>query len=57
MEAAQCRNCAAPLTGKDCGGCGQAADVHVPITHEVIHEVASGVTVGAIFAYAFLQLE
>jgi hypothetical protein len=41
---ALCRNCGARLAGRYCSNCGQAADVHVPSTRELIHEVLEGLT-------------
>jgi len=40
----RCRNCGAGLTGRYCAECGQAADVHVPSTRELVHEVLEGLT-------------
>jgi hypothetical protein len=40
----KCRNCGAILAGRYCGNCGQAADVHVPSTRELIHEALEGLT-------------
>ena len=39
-----CRNCGASLAGRYCSNCGQAADVHVPSTKELIHEALEGLT-------------
>jgi hypothetical protein len=39
-----CRNCGAALAGRYCSNCGQAADVHVPSTRELLHEVLEGLT-------------
>ncbi len=39
-----CLNCGAGLAGRYCSHCGQAADVHVPSTKELIHEVLEGLT-------------
>jgi len=39
-----CRNCGAVLGGHYCSNCGQAADVHVPSTRELVHEVLEGLT-------------
>jgi hypothetical protein len=39
-----CRNCGAALAGRYCSNCGQPADVHVPSTHEIVHEVLEGLT-------------
>jgi hypothetical protein len=41
---AHCKNCAAPLTGRYCANCSQAADVHVPSTRELFHELLEGLT-------------
>jgi hypothetical protein len=41
---ARCRNCGAALSGRFCATCGQAADVHMPSTRELIHEVLEGIT-------------
>ena len=32
------------LTGRYCANCGQAADVHVPSTRELVHEALEGIT-------------
>jgi Protein of unknown function (DUF3667) len=42
--AAHCKNCDAPLLGRFCVNCSQAADVHVPTTRELMHEVLEGLT-------------
>jgi|SRR5579863_7093063 hypothetical protein len=39
-----CLNCGAVSTGRYCANCGQAADVHVPSTGELIHEALEGIT-------------
>jgi hypothetical protein len=39
-----CRNCGAVLAGRYCSNCGQPADVHVPSTRELMHEVLEGLT-------------
>jgi hypothetical protein len=39
-----CRNCGARLLGRYCVDCGQAADVHVPSTRELVHEALEGLT-------------
>jgi len=39
-----CRNCGVSLAGRYCSNCGQAADVHVPSTREILHEVLEGLT-------------
>jgi hypothetical protein len=41
---AACRNCGAALSGRFCANCGQAADIHVPSTSELIHEALEGIT-------------
>jgi hypothetical protein len=41
---ALCRNCGAVLFGRYCATCGQAAEVHVPTTLELIHEALEGLT-------------
>jgi hypothetical protein len=41
---ANCKNCAAPLSGRFCVNCGQAASVHVPTTRELLHELLEGLT-------------
>jgi hypothetical protein len=40
----RCRNCRASLAGRYCSQCGQAADVHVPSTQELVHEALEGLT-------------
>jgi predicted amidophosphoribosyltransferase len=40
----RCLNCGAALTGSYCAHCGQAADVHVLSTRELIHEALEGFT-------------
>jgi Protein of unknown function (DUF3667) len=42
VAAAHCKNCGAPLLGQFCVDCGQAAEVHVPTTGELIHEAMEG---------------
>ena len=39
-----CKNCAAVLLGRFCVNCSQAADVHVPTTKELLHELLEGLT-------------
>jgi hypothetical protein len=39
-----CRNCGAAVNEQFCGRCGQGADVHVPSTRELLHEVLEGLT-------------
>jgi hypothetical protein len=41
---ARCKNCGAALAGRFCANCSQAADVHVPSTRELIHELLEGLT-------------
>jgi hypothetical protein len=40
----RCRNCGATLLGTCCSSCGQRGDVHVPTTHELVHEALEGFT-------------
>jgi hypothetical protein len=39
-----CKNCGAVLLGAFCASCGQRADVHVPTTIELVHEIFEGIT-------------
>jgi Protein of unknown function (DUF3667) len=41
---AHCKNCNAVLLGRFCVNCSQAADVHVPSTVELVHELLEGLT-------------
>ena len=41
---AHCKNCDAVLLGHYCVNCSQAADVHVPSTPELLHEMVEGLT-------------
>ena len=41
---ARCKNCDAMLLGRFCVNCSQAADVHVPTTMELAHELLEGIT-------------
>jgi hypothetical protein len=41
---ARCKNCDAVLLGRFCHYCSQAANVHVPTTHELVHELLEGLT-------------
>src|SRR5258708_556721 len=41
---ARCKNCDAVLLGRFCANCSQAADVHVPTTLELVHELLEGIT-------------
>jgi hypothetical protein len=43
-EAPDCKNCGAALMGRFCVDCGQAAEVHVPTTGELVHEALEGLT-------------
>jgi hypothetical protein len=45
-SSALCKNCGTLLTGRYCVNCSQAADVHVPTTRELMHELAEGLTHG-----------
>jgi hypothetical protein len=40
----RCKNCNAVLLGRFCANCSQAADVHVPTTRELLHELLEGIT-------------
>jgi hypothetical protein len=40
----RCKNCDAVLLGRFCANCSQAADVHVPTTRELVHELLEGIT-------------
>jgi hypothetical protein len=40
----RCKNCDAVLLGRYCANCSQAADVHVPTTMELTHELLEGLT-------------
>ncbi len=42
--AARCKNCGAVLLGRFCVDCSQAANVHVPTTRELVHELLEGLT-------------
>jgi len=41
---ARCKNCDAVLLGRFCANCSQAADVHVPTTMELAHDLLEGLT-------------
>src|SRR6267142_5585655 len=41
---ARCKNCDAVLLGRFCIDCSQAANVHVPTTRELVHELLEGIT-------------
>ena len=43
-DPARCKNCNAVLLGRFCVNCSQAADVHVPSTLELLHEMLEGLT-------------
>jgi len=40
----RCKNCNAVLLGRFCVNCSQAADVHMPSTVELLHEMLEGLT-------------
>jgi hypothetical protein len=40
----RCKNCDAVLLGRFCANCSQAANVHVPTTRELVHEMLEGIT-------------
>jgi len=40
----RCKNCNAQLMGRYCANCSQAADVHIPTTTELVHELLEGLT-------------
>ena len=44
LAPARCKNCEAVLLGRYCVNCSQAADVHVPTTMELAHELMEGLT-------------
>jgi len=44
IAVSRCRNCGAPLSGRYCADCSQAADVHVPSTRELLHQALEGIT-------------
>jgi len=44
VVSARCKNCNAVLSGRYCANCSQAADVHVPTTLELVHELLEGIT-------------
>jgi uncharacterized membrane protein len=41
---ARCKNCDAVLLGRFCVSCSQAANVHVPTTMELLHQLLEGIT-------------
>jgi hypothetical protein len=41
---ARCKNCNAVLLGRYCLNCSQAAEVHVPTTKELLHDLLEGLT-------------
>jgi hypothetical protein len=43
-QPARCKNCDAVLLGRFCASCSQAADVHVPTTRELAHDLLEGLT-------------
>jgi Protein of unknown function (DUF3667) len=44
IEPVRCKNCDAVLLGRFCVNCSQAADVHVPSTMELVHDLLEGLT-------------
>lgn len=44
VASACCKNCDAVLLGRFCANCSQAANVHVPTTMELVHELLEGIT-------------
>jgi hypothetical protein len=44
LSPVRCKNCDAALLGRYCVNCSQAADVHVPSTRELVHELLEGLT-------------
>src|ERR1700690_139810 len=44
VGSARCKNCDAVLLGRFCVNCSQAANVHVPTTMELVHELLEGIT-------------
>ncbi len=44
LAPARCKNCDAVLLGRFCANCSQAANVHVPTTMELVHELLEGIT-------------
>lgn len=44
LSPVRCKNCDAVLLGRYCASCSQAADVHVPTTAELMHELLEGLT-------------
>jgi len=44
MTPPHCKNCDAVLLGRFCANCSQAADVHVPSTMELVHDLLEGLT-------------
>jgi hypothetical protein len=44
IKPVRCKNCDAVLLGRFCANCSQAADVHVPTTLELMHELLEGLT-------------
>ena len=41
---AHCKNCGTVLLGRFCSNCSQAAEVHVPSTRELLHDMLEGLT-------------
>lgn len=44
LSPVRCKNCGAVLLGRYCVNCSQAADVHVPTSMELAHELLEGLT-------------
>jgi hypothetical protein len=44
VQPARCKNCHTVLLGRYCVHCSQAAEVHVPTTRELLHELLEGLT-------------
>src|ERR1700735_1926981 len=44
LAPARCNNCESVLLGRFCSNCSQAANVHVPTTMELMHELLEGIT-------------
>src|ERR1700735_990913 len=44
LAPARCNNCESVLLGRFCVNCSQAANVHVPTTMQLVHELLEGIT-------------
>lgn len=44
LSAVTCKNCGALVSARYCGECSQARDVHMPSTHELLHDALEGIT-------------